>query len=90
VRRHHRHPDGPRKLRRLRARQQALAQAMTPELPPEMRPVKPSRRAKMIQQHGEAANEREADRRQASRAEQEAYLRQMGIADRRRAERRRR
>jgi hypothetical protein len=72
------HPEGSRKERRIRARLEALANAMTPRPPKGLRPgrrqygVDPtpeqiSERAKFIEKFGASADDREKDRRSEDR-----------------------
>ncbi len=99
-----RHPEGSRFERRLRARVEALALAMTPNLPRELRQGRPkygysptktqlSEREQMLRRHGANADERKSDRRVRSMtpSEVEDWLKQNGISggDRRKGDRRR-
>jgi hypothetical protein len=75
-----RHPEGPRSLRRTKARLEALARAMTPRLPEHLRTGRPkygvpptaeqqriSDRQRAIEKFGAQVEERTADRRAGER-----------------------
>jgi hypothetical protein len=73
-----RHPEGPRHLRRKRARQELQAIAMTPQLPEHLRTGRPkygvpptseqiSEREKMLRKFGEKVDDRKQDRREGDR-----------------------
>lgn len=89
-----RHPEGPRKDRRRRARLEALARRMTPILPIHLRQNRPrygvlpskekpvkSDREKAIEKFGEPVDERRVDRRRMAMTPQEVdqWLKDNGI-----------
>lgn len=73
-----RHPEGPRSLRRKKARDELKARAMTPQLPEHLKAGRPrygvpmtteqaADREKMLRRFGVRADDRKEDRRSAER-----------------------